>query len=85
MIDYQINSNQPIPLRTKLSLIFGIVIVLVILAIFAFTFFVVLLSGGAILFFLNIFRPKRNKFFYNSYKQQSKAYKNHEDKNVIDI
>ncbi len=85
MIFYQFDSNQPMPLKTKLGLIFGIVTGLAILAIFAFTFFLIALAGGVILFVLNFFRPKRNEVFDISSEYPNKPYKNNSDKDVIDI
>ncbi len=85
MIFYQFDSNQPMPLKTKLGLIFGIVTGLAVLAIFAFTFFLIALAGGVILFILNFFRPKRNDVFDIPSEYQNKPYKNTSDKDVIDI
>ncbi len=85
MIFYQFNSNQPMPLKTKLGLIFGIVTGLAILAIFAFTFFLIALVGGVILFVINFFRPKQDRVFDISNQYENKPYKNTSNKDIIDI
>ena len=85
MIFYQFDSNRTMPLKTKLGLIFGIVTGLAVLAIFTFTFFLIALAGGVILFVINFFRPKQNQAFYISNKYENKPYKNSSNKDIIDI
>ena len=85
MIFYRYNSNQTMPFRTKFTLIFVVFAGLTILAIFAFTFFLIALVGGTILFILNFVRGKRNKTFNISNKFGNNAYKNTVGKDVIDI
>jgi hypothetical protein len=85
MIFYQYDSNRPMPLKTKLGLIFGIVAGLAILAIFAFTFFLIALAGGVILFVINFFRPKQNQAFDIQNEYENKPYKNTSNKDIIDI
>lgn len=85
MIFFQFDSNQPMPLKTKLGLIFGIVTGLAILAIFAFTFFLIALAGGVILFVINFFRPKQDRVFDISDEYKNKYYKNPSNKDIIDI
>ena len=85
MIFYQFDSNQPMPLKTKLGLIFGIVTGLAILAIFAFPFFLIALAGGVILFVINFFRPKQNQVFDIPNERKNKPYKNTSIQDIIDI
>ena len=85
MIFYQFDSNQPMPLKTKLGLIFGIVTGLAILAIFTFTFFLIALAGGVILFVINFFRPKQHQVFDIPNERKNKPYTNTSNKDIIDI
>lgn len=73
------------PLKTKLGLIFGIVTGLAILAIFAFTFFLIALAGGIVLFVINFFRPKRDQVFDIPNEYENRPYKNTSNKDIIDI
>jgi|TARA_B110000438_G_scaffold282531_1_gene309677 hypothetical protein len=86
MIFYQFNSSKPMPLRTKIGIFFGIFLGLAILAIFAFTFFLIALAGGLALFVFNLFRPKQPSTtfgFQNQHKTQ--PYKKKSDNDIIDI
>ena len=85
MTVYFYNSNQYMPLKTKLFLIFGIIIGLTLLILFAFTFFIVALVGGLCLFIFNFFRPKKSQFFNNQNSYNTRFYKKPSDNDVIDI
>jgi hypothetical protein len=61
MRQYQSSPFQAIPLKTKISLCLGAVLVLGLLFFFAFTFFLITLLSGVVLFFINLFqRTQRN-------------------------
>jgi hypothetical protein len=85
MIFFQYDSNKPMPLKTKLGLIFGIVVGLAVLAVFAFTFFIVALAGGLFLFIFNFFRPKKDQVFDIRNQYESRSYKKPSNNDVIDI
>jgi|GEM_PF-6834136 len=57
MFFYQIGEpGAKLPFRTKAAMILGILIALSVLAVFAFTLFLVALCGGLALFIMNLFR-----------------------------
>ncbi|MFQ5673091.1 MAG: hypothetical protein ACE5G9_08350 [Nitrospinales bacterium] len=57
MFFYQIGQpGAKLPFRTKAAMILGIVAALSVLAVFAFTLFLVALCGGLVLLVMNLFR-----------------------------
>lgn len=57
MSNYQsINFGSQIPLKTKIKLALGVILVLGLLFFFAFTFFLITLVSGVVLFFFNLFQ-----------------------------
>jgi len=61
MTQYQSSPFRAIPLKTKISLGLGAILVLGLLFFFAFTFFFITLLSGVVLFFINLFqRTQKN-------------------------
>ena len=54
----QIGPNHKIPLRTKLTLAFWVILSLALLSVFAFGIFLIALIVGAIVFTTNLFQKK---------------------------
>ena len=75
--------NGKLPLTTKLLLVLGLVLGLTLLSLFAFTFFIVALVGGAVLFLINLFQNRRNVIHGSSI--QPKQYRSKQDDDIIDI
>ncbi len=60
MREYQsINFGSQIPLKTKITLALGAILILSLLFFFAFTFFLITLVSGIVLFFINLFQKTR--------------------------
>lgn len=60
MRDYQsMNFGSQIPLKTKISLVLGAILILCLLFFFAFTFFLITLVSGIVLFFFNLFQKTK--------------------------
>ena len=60
MQNYQsINFGSQIPLKTKISLALGAILILGVLFFFAFTFFLITLVSGIALFVFNLFQKAR--------------------------
>ena len=60
MRNYQsINFGSQIPLKTKIFLGLGAILILGLLSFFAFTFFLITLVSGIVLFFFNLFQKAR--------------------------
>jgi hypothetical protein len=60
MPDYQsINFGSQIPLKTKITLALGAILILGLLFFFAFTFFLITLISGIALFIFNLFQKAR--------------------------
>ena len=60
MPTYQsINFGSQIPLKTKIFLALGAILILGLLSFFAFTFFLITLVSGIVLFFFNLFQKAR--------------------------
>ncbi len=63
MAQYQsINFGSQIPLKTRILLGLGAILILGLLAFFAFTFFLITLISGVVLFFFNLFQKARGNF-----------------------
>lgn len=60
MRNYQsINFSSQIPLKTKIILALGTILILGLLSFFAFTFFLITLVSGIVLFIFNLFNKAR--------------------------
>jgi len=60
MRNYQsINLGSQIPLKTKIFLALGAILILGLLSFFAFTFFLITLVSGIVLFVFNLFQKVR--------------------------
>jgi len=79
--------NQKIPITTKVTMILWILISLGILSFFAFSFFIIALLAGVVIFTANLFQKNRapisNKSNFNTrpYTQNQKQ----KDDDIIDI
>jgi len=87
MQNYQsINFGPQIPLKTRISLALGAILILGLLFFFAFTFFLITLVSGIALFFLNLFQKARGTLRQspppNSYRR---PHRKDDDDDVIDI
>jgi len=87
MQNYQsINFGPQIPLKTRISLALGAILILGLLFFFAFTFFLITLVSGIALFFLNLFQKARGNLRQspppNSHRR---PHRNDDDDDVIDI
>lgn len=58
---YQSTNFSSIPLRTKLSLALGAILIFGLLFFFAFTFFLISLLSGFVLFIFNLFQRGREQ------------------------
>ena len=86
MFFQQYGASQPkIPLRLKISLILGIILGLTFLAIFTFSFFLVALASGLILFILRLFRRPSNHIYNNSNPSIRQYRHPLRDDDIIDI
>ena len=72
------------PLWMKIALTAGVITTLAFLAIFAFTFFLLALIGGVVLFVLNLFRKPATQMPYNSPPVKTYHPSRHDD-DIIDI
>jgi hypothetical protein len=81
--------NQKIPWTTKVSLVIWILLGLALLSFFAFSFFIIALLVGVVLFTVNLFQRNRSPISRNSQDFQTRTYtpseKQKEDDNIIDI
>lgn len=59
MINYQSAQFRSIPLKTKLTLALGAILLLGLLFFFAFAFFLITLVSGLVLFVFNLFQKTR--------------------------
>jgi hypothetical protein len=57
-----INFGSQIPLKTKILLGLGAILILGLLSFFAFTFFLITLVSGIVLFFINLFQKGKKNF-----------------------
>ncbi len=63
MREYQSsNFGSQIPLKTKIFLGLGAILILGLLSFFAFTFFLITLVSGIVLFFFNLFQKAKGNF-----------------------
>ena len=78
-----------IPWTTKVSLVLWILFGLVLLSFFAFSFFIIALLVGVVLFTVNLFQRQRAPISRNAQEFQTRTYtpsqKQKKDDNVIDI
>ena len=85
----QLGTNQKIPFKTRLSLVFWIILTLVILSFFAFGIFLIALMVGLVLFTTKLFQKKNkpDSIPYPDFK--TRPYSTHRniknDDDVIDI
>ena len=81
--------NQKIPWTTKVSLVLWILFGLVLLSFFAFSFFIIALLVGVVLFTVNLFQRQRAPILRNAQEFHTRTYtpsqKQKEDDNIIDI
>ena len=81
--------NQKIPWTTKVSLVIWILLGLALLSFFAFSFFIIALLVGVVLFTANLFQRYRAPISRNTQEFQTRTYtqsqKQKEDDNIIDI
>ena len=91
MREYQsINFGAQIPLKTKILLGLGAVLVLGLLSFFAFTFFLITLVSGVVLFIFNLFQKAKGNINLGGHptpppqKTYRRPHRNDDD-DVIDI
>lgn len=81
--------NQKIPWTTKLSLLVWILLGLTLLSFFAFSFFIIALLVGVVLFTANLFQKYRAPISGNTQNFETRTYnqsqKQKDDDNIIDI
>jgi len=81
--------NQKIPWTKKVSLVIWILLGLAMLSFFAFSFFIIALLVGVVLFTANLFQRNRSPISRNSQDFQTRTYtpsqKQKDDDNIIDI
>ena len=81
--------NQKIPWTTKISLVIWILLGIALLSFFAFSFFIIALLVGVVLFTVNLFQRQRAPISRNAQEFQTRTYtrsqKQKEDDNIIDI
>ena len=86
---HQLGTNQKIPFRTKLSLVFWIILTLAFLSFFAFGIFLIALMVGLVVFTTKLFykKDKPDSIPYTDFK--TRPYTPHRniknDDDVIDI
>lgn len=93
MPTYQsINFGSQIPLKTKIFLALGAILVLGLLSFFAFTFFLIALVSGIVLFFFNLFQKARGNLNLGKKSRTSpppgtyrRPHREENDDDVIDI
>ena len=81
--------NQKTPWTTKISLVIWILLGIALLSFFAFSFFIIALLVGVVLFTVNLFQRQRAPISRNAQVFQTRTYtrsqKQKEDDNIIDI
>ena len=81
--------KQKIPWTTKISLVIWILLGIALLSFFAFSFFIIALLVGVVLFTVNLFQRQRAPISRNAQEFQTRTYtpsqKQKEDDNIIDI
>ena len=92
MREYQsIKFGSQIPLKTKILLGLGAILILGLLSFFAFTFFLITLVSGIVLFFFNLFQKAKGNFNLGGQpptSPPSQTYRRphrNDDDDVIDI
>jgi hypothetical protein len=81
--------NQKIPWTTKFSLVIWILLGIALLSFFAFSFFIIALLVGLVLFATNLFQRNRVPILRNTHEFETRTYtqsqKQKDDDNIIDI
>ena len=81
--------NQKIPWATKISLVIWILLGIALLSFFAFSFFIIALLVGLVLFAANLFQINRVPILRNTHEFDTRTYttnqKQKDDDNIIDI
>lgn len=88
MNPYQSSPFSSMPLRTKISLGLTALLVLSLLFFFAFTFFLITLVSGVVLFFINLFHRTQRNLGSSMSPDQPRAYRrppSRDNDDVIDI
>jgi hypothetical protein len=87
-----INFGSQIPLKTKILLGLGAILILGLLSFFAFTFFLITLVSGIVLFFINLFQKGKENFNLGKQPPSSppprtyrRPHRENNDDDVIDI
>ncbi len=82
-------SHQKIPLMTKVTMVIWILLGLGILSFFAFSFFIIALLAGVVIFTLNLFQRNRAPIAPGEQPFQTRPYtpnqKQNKDDDIIDI
>ena len=79
--------NQKMPLKTKISMVFWILVGLGIISFFAFSIFIIALVIGILFFIVNFFQKFRSTISNETNDLPTQPYKNHPKNNddIIDI
>ena len=81
--------NQKIPWTTKIFLVIWILLGIALLSFFAFSFFIIALLVGVVLFAANLFQRNRAPISRNTHEFETRTYtpsqKQKDDDNIIDI
>ena len=81
--------NQKIPWTTKFSLVIWILLGIALISFFAFSFFIIALLVGVVLFAANLFQRNRAPISRNIHEFETRTYtrsqKQKDDDNIIDI
>ena len=81
--------KQKIPWTTKISLVIWILLGIALLSFFAFSFFIIALLVGVVLFATNLFQRNRAPILRNTHEFETRNYtrsqKQKDDDNIIDI
>jgi hypothetical protein len=90
MTQYQSSPFQAIPLKTKISLALGAILVLSLLFFFAFAFFIITVASGVVLFFINLFQRTQKNLGFNPNMPPNQPRPYHrppskDNDNVIDV
>jgi hypothetical protein len=84
-----LGQNQKIPWTRKISLVIWILLVIALLSFFAFSFFIIALLVGVVLFTANLFQKNRAPISRNTREFDTRTYtqsqKQKDDENIIDI
>lgn len=81
-------TNQKIPLTTKITMVLWILVGLAILSFFAFSFFIIALLAGVVIFTANLFQKHRPPLSNNEPDFSTRPYTQNQkqkDDDVIDI